>query len=116
MITCTQSMMEVLERQRERRKNGNDAVFPVSDMTLKRKWGIARRSARLEDVNMHDLRRTHSTHAAAAGVDLRTLAGMMGHTDLTMIHKHYAALVGSASAEATDTIQRLFGGMTNSND
>jgi len=109
MVICTESMIEVLGRQGDRKKEGSEAVFPVTRMTLRRKWEKARKAASLEDVTMHDLRRTHSTHAAAAGVDLRTLAGRIGHTDLTMLQKHYAAIVGSASAEAADTIEGLFG-------
>lgn len=108
MVICTQSMSEVLERQKGRKQDGNEAVFPVTKMTLRRKWEAAREKAGLMDVTMHDLRRTHSTHAAAAGVDLRTLAGRIGHADLSMLHKHYAAIVGSASVEAADTIQRVF--------
>ena len=116
MVICTESMIEVLGRQKSRKKEGSEVVFPVTKMTLRRKWEKARKEANLEDVTMHDLRRTHSTHAAAAGVDLRTLAGRIGHTDLTMLQKHYAAIVGSASAEAADTIQEVFDGITKVNN
>ena len=50
----------------------------------------------------------HKEHVAAAGVDLRTLAGRIGHADLTMLQKHYAAIVGTAAVEAADTIERVF--------
>ena len=99
-----------------RRVEGDDRVFPISAMTLRRKWEKARKLAELEDVTLHDLRRTHSTYAAAGGVDLRTLAGRLGHTDLTMLQKHYAALVGSAEAEAADKIEQLFGKVIHGND
>lgn len=119
MVACTRSMVEILGRQRDRMIEGNNHVFPVAKMTLRRKWEKARRAADLLDVTMHDLRRTHSTHAAVAGVDLRTLAGRIGHTDLSMLQKHYAVFAGSADAEAAETIQSVFDGMTagsNSND
>jgi integrase len=77
-------------------------------MTLRRRWEQARKAAGLADVTLHDLRRTHGTHAAAAGVDLRTLADRIGHTDLSMLQKHYAAVVGTAAAEAADTFQQAF--------
>ena len=108
MVICTESMKAVLERQRRRKHPEKETVFPVSRMTLRRKWEKARKQVGLEDVTMHDLRRTHSTHAAAAGVDLRTLAGRIGHADLTMLQKHYAAIVGTAAVEAADTIQKIF--------
>ncbi len=112
MVACTKTMTQILERQAARRVDGNDAVFPIAAMTLRRKWEKARTAAGLEDVTIHDLRRTHGTYAAAAGVDLRTLAGRIGHTDLTMLQKHYAAIVGTADIEAANTIERVFAGMT----
>ncbi len=66
----------------------------------------------LEDVTVQDLRRTHSSYSAAAGVDLRTLAARIGHTDLSMLQKDYAALVGNAEAEAADLIEDVFKRLT----
>ena len=102
MVICTRAMTEVLERQLERKLDDDDRVFPVTKMTLRRKWEKARKAAGIDDVTMHDLRRTHSTYAAAAGVDLNTLAERIGHTDLTMLQKHYAAIVGSAAMDAAN--------------
>jgi len=89
---------------------GDDRVFPVSKMTLRRRWEAARAAAGLSDVTVHDIRRTHATQAAVAGVDLRTLAGRIGHSDLSMLEKHYAALVGSAADEAAIKIEEVFSG------
>jgi integrase len=112
-VICTQTMKEVLGRQRGRiQYRADSAVFSISKMKLRRRWEEARRLANLSDVTIHDLRRTHSTYAASAGVDLKTLAARIGHTDLTMLEKHYAALVGSAAAEAAKTIQRTFDELT----
>ena len=108
IVVCTATMIEILERQKNRKKDDNEQVFPIARMTLRRKWEAARREAGLEDVTIHDLRRTHSTQAAVAGVDLRTLAGRLGHANLSMLEKHYAALVGSASEEAADKIEKAF--------
>jgi integrase len=107
-VISTRTMRDVIERQKGRRIVGDERVFPVAKMTLRRRWEAARRKAGLGDVTIHDLRRTHSTHAAISGVDLRTLAARIGHTDLTMLQKHYAAIVGSASDEAAEKIERAF--------
>jgi integrase len=107
-VVATRTMRDILERQKGRRIAGDDRVFPISKMTLRRRWEGARASAGLSDVTIHDLRRTHSTHAAIAGVDLRTLAGRIGHTNLDMLQKHYAALVGSAGEEAAEKIEMAF--------
>ncbi len=112
MISCTRTMVEVLERQRARKLDDDERVFPISAMTLRRRWVQARQLADLSDVTLHDLRRTHGTHAAAAGVDLRTLADRIGHTDLTMLQKHYAAVVGDRAVEAAETFQKAFDRMT----
>ena len=108
IVPCTRTMVEVLARQRERQIKSDDRVFPVTPMTLRRRWEEARTAAGLEDVTLHDLRRTHGTHAAAAGVDLRTLADRIGHADLTMLQRHYTAVVGTAAAEAAETFQAAF--------
>ena len=80
-------------------------------MTLRRKWEKARKAVSLEDVTIHDLRRTNATQAVVAGIDLRTIAGRIGHTDLTMLQRHYAALVGSAAEGAAEKIQAVFDGI-----
>ena len=108
MVTTTKTMREILARQKGRRVAGDERVFGISKMTLRRRWEAARHKAGLGDVTIHDLRRTHSTHAAISGVDLRTLAARIGHTDLSMLHKHYAAVVGSASDEAAEKIEKAF--------
>ena len=111
MLVCTDAMSRVLLKQGDRKQPNNNTVFPVTRMTLRRKWEKARALVDLQDVTMHDLRRTHSTHAAAAGVDLRTLADRIGHTDLTMLQKHYAAIVGAAAIEAVEKIDKVFAGV-----
>jgi integrase len=65
------------------------------------------------DIDFHDLRRTNATQAAASGVDLRTLAARIGHTDLAMLERHYAMVVGSAEHEAAEKIQETFVRLTN---
>ena len=111
-VICTRDMIEVLQRQSERRVDGDDRVFPVSKMIWRRRWEAARDLAGLPDINFHDLRRTNATQAAASGVDLRTLASRIGHTDLAMLEKHYAMVVGSAENEAAEKIQDTFDRLT----
>jgi integrase len=108
LVYCTRTMVEVLQRQETGRVQGDDRIFALTRMTLRRKWDKLRKAIGLADVTIHDLRRTHGTHAAASGVDLRTLADRIGHADLTMLQRHYAAVVGSAAAEAAETFQNAF--------
>jgi len=104
-VECTAEMMEILERQKERKIASSEAVFPVSPMTLRRRWEKARELADLRDVTIRDLRRTHATYAITAGVDMKTVADRIGHADLGMLQKHYAAFQDGAQAQAAKTIQ-----------
>jgi integrase len=109
-VICTKTMRDIIERQKLLKKDGDDRLFPHAAITVRRRWVKVREEAGLSDVVMHDLRRTHATHAVTAGVDLRTLAGRMGHSDLDMMQKHYAALMGSAAEEAADKIEASLSG------
>tara|TARA_B100000809_G_C14706136_1_gene376024 strand:+ start:190 stop:537 length:348 start_codon:yes stop_codon:yes gene_type:complete len=105
-------MTQVLDRQDASRADDDGRVFPVSKMTWRRRWEKARANAELEDIDFHDLRRTNATQAAASGVDLRTLAARIGHTNLAMLERHYAMVVGSAEHEAAEKIQNTFDALT----
>ena len=105
IVVATQTMKEILDRQRRRQIVSDLRVFPISAITLRRKWEAARVAANLSDVTLHDLRRTHSTHAVAAGVDLRTLAERLGHTDLSMLQRHYAVVSEPVALEAAKKIE-----------
>ena len=107
IFNCTTTMVEIFKR-RSKDKPAVAALFSISRMTLRRRWEEVRQIVGIPDVNMHDLRRTHATLAAAAGVDLRTLAHRLGHSNLSMLEKHYAAVVGSASKEAANTVEEIF--------
>ena len=43
---------------------------------------------------------------------MRTLAARLGHTDLSMLEKHYSKVVGSAAHEAAEKIEGVFAGLT----
>ena len=111
-VICTGAMTQVLDRQDASRADDDGRVFPVSKMTWRRRWEKARANAELEDIDFHDLRRTNATQAAASGVDLRTLAARIGHTNLAMLERHYAMVVGSAEHEAAEKIQNTFDALT----
>lgn len=111
LVACTPTMIEIIRRQKERKKPDDNRVFPITEITLRRYWEALRKQVNLPDIVIHDFRRTHSTHIAAANVDLNTLARRLGHSDLTMLEKHYAVIVGSAETRATNTIEQVFADM-----
>jgi len=70
---------------------------------------VTRRYSRLAtklgiDTKLKELRHYSATELLTAGVDLRTVAGRLGHGDGTTSLRHYAAWVGSADEAAAATI------------
>jgi integrase len=85
---------------------GDDRLFPVSLSTAKRRLTKLWQTCGLDNVRLHDLRRTHANHLVTSGVDLRTVAGRLGHADLGMLEKHYAVFRGDL--EAANKAQEMF--------
>lgn len=56
---------------------------------MKRKFDEARTKAEIVNLRFHDLRHTFATRMANAGVDIFTLAELLGHSDIR-ITKRYA--------------------------
>ena len=107
-ISCTLEMIAIRDRMQQiRRAEGDDRLFPVSLTTAKRKLTKLWKACGLEDVRLHDLRRTHATQLVNNGIDLRTVATRLGHRDLSMLEKHYVASLGDAGAALK--AQEVFG-------
>jgi len=54
------------------------------------------------DTHLHALRHYSATELIAAGVDLRTVAGRLGHGDGTTTMRVYAAWVAAAGDDAAE--------------
>jgi len=103
-VTCTEQMEAIAAQLRTiEREEGDNRLFPVSMTTLKRSLTRLWRKSGLEDVRLHDLRRTHATILLQRNVDPRTVAGRLGHSGTGMLAKHYAVDLGDREAA------RLFG-------
>ena len=81
-------------------------VLDVPCNHFKRSFGTARARAGLEDVHLHDLRHTAASHLLMAGVDIRTLAEILGHKTLQMVHR-YTHLLNDHKLKAVDRINAL---------
>lgn len=98
-ITCTPAMLGILDELRKLdRAEGDNRLFPVSLTTLKRALTRVWNEAGLNDVRLHDLRRTHATMLMQRNVDARTIAGRLGHSGTAMLAKHYAVYLGDLEA------------------
>ncbi len=111
LVTCTAEMESILEGLRGiERAPGDDRLFPVSMMTLKRSLSRLWKATGLADVRLHDLRRTHATILMQQNIDPKAIAGRLGHSSINMIDRHYAVYRGDALAaksfEERDTAGR----------
>lgn len=58
---------------------GND---PIPDHRIDRVWRKLRQSAKLDGARLHDLRHSYASVGINAGLDLRVIGGLLGHSDL----------------------------------
>jgi len=65
------------------------------------------KAAGLPPVRLHDLRHGAATLARAAGVDLKTVSAMLGHSSVTITADIYTSVVDEAKREAADRIADL---------
>ena len=72
-------------------------------MTVPYQWDRIRREAGLFDVRLHDLRHSWASVAAINGVDLATIAKLLGHA-LVETTERYAHLSDRSVADAADRV------------
>ena len=82
------------------RMDGDNRLFSLSMTTLKRSLAALWKATGLNDVRLHDLRRSHATILMSKGIDPRTIAGRLGHSGTAMLAKHYAVDRGDKEAAA----------------
>lgn len=100
-VSCTAEMRSIIDALRDLPRIDEDTrLFPVSLMTLKRGLSALWKATGLPDIRLHDLRRSHATILISKGVDVRTVAGRLGHTGTAMLAKHYAVDRGDKEAAA----------------
>jgi integrase len=100
-VSCTPDMKAIIEALRLLpRMDGDNRLFPLSMTTLKRSLAALWKATGLNDVRLHDLRRSHATILMSKGIDPRTIAGRLGHSGTAMLAKHYAVDRGDKEAAA----------------
>jgi integrase len=68
------------------------------------------KAAGLPSVPFHGLRHSAATALLAAGVPLRTVADVLGHSTITITADTYAAVVPELRRDAADAMDRVLGG------
>lgn len=84
----------------------SDRVKVRPGIKFREAFEVARRKAGLTDVHLHDLRHTAASHLIMSGVDVRTLADILGHRTLQMVQR-YTHLLHHHKLQAIDKIGQL---------
>ncbi len=72
-------------------------------------WRLVREKAGLKGVRLHDLRHTHASVGAAAGLSLPTIGALLGHTQAATTQR-YAHLAQDPVKQAADQVASLIDG------
>ena len=62
------------------------------------------KQAGLPSLRFHDLRHTFATHALASGVDVKTLSGILGHTQAAFTLDTYTHTTGDMQKRAAEIV------------
>ena len=79
------------------RQADNPHVFPGRNpgghlVNIQKSWLSIRKAANLEDIRLHDLRRTVGSWLATSGVSLQIVGRILNHSNIATTHKVYAHL------------------------
>lgn len=108
MGILTRRRSAALERQRKTGKI-SPFVFPGEGakghvMDFKRSWKTLRKQANLEDITIHDLRRSLGAAMANANVNVALVKGALGHADIKTTLAHYAHTNKRAELDAKQLV------------
>lgn len=73
--------------------------------TIKRSFAKAAKDAKLIDVRPYDLRKAFTSRILAAGIDLKTVMSLTGHTQVAVLLKHYAHVMPDKQQEALGVLR-----------
>jgi integrase len=107
-IHCGLAVTRILRTLMPESNNCTSKVFPYPQIAVKRAWLKLRQLTGYSDITLHNFRTSNATYAANSGVELATLAARLGHTDLTMLGKHYIGSSQSAEDIASKKIEDAF--------
>ena len=77
---------------------------PISPASAYRKLKVILKNAELPLIRFHDLRHTFATHATQGGVDPKTLAGILGHTNASFTLDTYTHVTTDMQKRASNIV------------
>ena len=112
-ILMPPSVAEVLQHRKQRAitewvfPNFMHPEQPISPATAYRKLKIILKHAGLPLIRFHDLRHTFATHATHGGVDPKTLAGILGHTNASFTLDTYTHVTNDMQKAASNIVGNI---------
>ena len=85
---------------------------PVSTALLDRLWKQVRTEIGMPNLRLHDLRHSFATTAVSAGEPLRTVAGLLGHSDLAITEGYTQLAEDTLKKAAASVGEHLQGALT----
>lgn len=112
-ITLPPSVLTLLEQKQA--DAINEWVFPhymnpfdpLHPDSAYRKLKTILKNVGLPLIRFHDLRHTFATHATQGGVDAKTLAGILGHTDASFTLDTYTHVTGDMQRNASAVVNNM---------
>ena len=80
---------------------------PLHPDTAYRKLKTILKNLELPLIRFHDLRHTFATQATQGGVDAKTLAGILGHTDASFTLDTYTHVTGDMQRNASSVVNNM---------
>lgn len=112
-VPLTSQATAIIER---RRGNGSPWVFPSDRRPgehycdSKSAWQRVRELSGLDDLKLHDLRRSFGHYQLEAGANLKTVSESLGHSDVRVTAKHYTPIsVSQVRASTQAAVDALMG-------
>lgn len=102
-IALGEREFEILERMRPLSKHGN--VFEYQGRTLKqidKTMHSLMKMAGIENLHLHDLRRTLGTWMLSTGAPIEVVSKKLGHSSIRVTEQVYAHMLPSVSRDATE--------------
>ena len=115
-VRCIQmppSVAELLQNRKQRAitewvfPNFMHPEQPISPATAYRKLKLILKHAGLPLIRFHDLRHTFATHATHGGVDPKTLAGILGHTNASFTLDTYTHVTNDMQKAASNIVGNI---------
>lgn len=108
IVPCVKQVIEILTKLKGKDTKDEDRIFPYSVTSLDRAWRDLKDISKIKNIRIHDLRVTCASYSANAGIPIKTLALIMGHSTTRMLEKHYIGVSESDIMRASKVIEKSF--------